>query len=76
MNLHEVSTDKRVTVVYIAHKKPVKSIMFPHHNIHKYTRTSLHGKRHNQTDHVLMDKRIQVQLMSDLLEELHVIDHH
>jgi hypothetical protein len=31
--------------------------MFPHHNIHKYTRTSPDGKVHNQIDHILVDRR-------------------
>jgi len=31
--------------------------MFPPHNIHKYTWTSLDGRIHNQTDHILMEKR-------------------
>jgi hypothetical protein len=31
--------------------------MFPHCNIHKYTWTSHGGKLHNQTDHVLVDRR-------------------
>jgi len=30
--------------------------MFPHCNIHKYTWTS-DGKTHNQTDHVLTERR-------------------
>jgi hypothetical protein len=37
----------------------VKSTMFPHHNIHKYTWTSPDGKIHNQIDHILVDRRRQ-----------------
>jgi hypothetical protein len=31
--------------------------MLPHRNVHKYTRKSLKGKAHNQTDYVLIDRR-------------------
>jgi hypothetical protein len=35
----------------------VKSTMFRHRNIHKYTWTSLDEKTHNQIDHILIDRR-------------------
>jgi len=37
----------------------VKSTMFPHRNIHKYTWTSPDGKSHNQIDHILIERRWQ-----------------
>jgi hypothetical protein len=59
--LHEISNDndKEVRLVTIATSKNfrVKSTMFPHHNIHKYTWTSPDGKTHNQIDHILVDRR-------------------
>jgi len=35
----------------------LKSTMFPHQNIHKYTWTSLDGKKYNQIGHILIDSR-------------------
>jgi hypothetical protein len=35
----------------------VKGTMFPHRNIHKYTRTCPGGKTHNQIAHILIDRR-------------------
>jgi len=35
----------------------VKSAMFLHRNIHKYTWTSTDGKTQNQIDHLLIDRR-------------------
>jgi hypothetical protein len=35
----------------------VKSTMFPHHNIYKYTWTPPNGKTHNRIDHILVDRR-------------------
>jgi hypothetical protein len=58
-NLHEISNDNGVTVLNFATCKNfrVKSTMFPHRNIHKYTWTSPEGKTHNQIDHILVDRR-------------------
>jgi hypothetical protein len=57
--LHEISNDKRVRVVNFATSKNlvVKSTMFPHCKIHKYTWTSSEGNTHNQIDHVLIERR-------------------
>jgi hypothetical protein len=57
-SLHEISNDNGARLVNFATSKNlrVKSTMFPHHNIHKYTWMSPDGKTHNQIDHVLVDR--------------------
>jgi hypothetical protein len=47
---HEISNDNGVRVVNFATSKNlvVKSTMFSHRSIHKYTWTSPDGKAHNQ----------------------------
>jgi hypothetical protein len=57
-SLHKISNDNGVRVVNFATSKNliVKSIMFPHCK-HKFTWTSPDGKTHNQTDHILIDRR-------------------
>jgi hypothetical protein len=58
-SLHEDSNDNGVRVINFATSKIllVKSTMFPHRNIHKYTWTSPDGQTHNQNDHVLTERR-------------------
>ena len=57
-SLHQDSNDNGVRLVNLATSKNlvVKSTMFPHRNIHKYTWTSPDGETHNQIDHVLIDR--------------------
>jgi hypothetical protein len=50
----------------------VKSTMFPHRDIHKYTWTIPEGKVHSQIDRVLIDRRWNSST-SDLSEGLIVI---
>jgi endonuclease/exonuclease/phosphatase family metal-dependent hydrolase len=58
-SLHEINNDNGVRLVNFATSKTlrVKSTMFPHHNIHKYTCTPQDGKPHNHIDHILVDRR-------------------
>jgi hypothetical protein len=58
-SLHQISNDNGVILVNFAKSKNliVKSTMFPHCNIHKFTWTSPDGKTHNQIDHILIDRR-------------------
>jgi hypothetical protein len=58
-SLHEISNDNGIRLVNFATSENlrVKSTMFPHPNIHKYTWTSPDGKTHNQIHHILVDRR-------------------
>jgi hypothetical protein len=54
-----LSNDNGVRTVNFATSKNlvVKSTIFPHRNIHKYTWTTPDGKNHNQIDHILKERR-------------------
>ena len=54
-----------VRIVNVAASKnlTVKSAMFPHRNIRKYTWTSTDGKTHNRIDHTLIDRRWQSSVL-------------
>jgi len=58
-SLHQDSNYNGVRIVNFATSKNlvVKSTMFPHRNIHKYTWTSSDCNTNNQTDHILIDRR-------------------
>jgi len=64
-SLRQDSNDNGFRIVNFATSKNlvVKSTMFPHRNIHKYTWTSLDGKTHNQIDHVLINRRWQSSVL-------------
>ena len=58
-SLHQDSNDNGVRIVNLGTSKNlvVKSTMFPHRNIHKYTWTTPDGQTRNQNDHILIDRR-------------------
>jgi len=63
-SLHHDSNDNGVRIVNFATSKNlvVQVTMFPHQN-KKYTWTSPDGKTHNQTDHMLIDRRWQSSIL-------------
>jgi hypothetical protein len=56
-SLHESSDNNAIRIVNFATSKnlTIKSIMFLHRNIHKFTWTSPDGKTDTQIDRILMD---------------------
>ena len=64
-SIHQDSNDNGIRIVNFAISKNfvVKSTMFPHRNIHKYTWTSPDGKTHNQIDHILIDRRWHLSVL-------------
>jgi endonuclease/exonuclease/phosphatase family metal-dependent hydrolase len=57
-SLHQDSNDNGVRLVNFATSKNlvVKSTVFPHRNIYKYTWASPDRNTHNQIDHILIDR--------------------
>jgi len=55
-SVHQGRNEDNVRIVYFAISTilVVRSTMFPHRNIHKYTRITPEGKTHNQIDHIFM----------------------
>jgi hypothetical protein len=56
-SLHKISNDNGVVNFTTSKNLIVKSMTFPHCNIHKFTWTPPDGKMHNQTDHILINRR-------------------
>jgi hypothetical protein len=55
--LHEISNDNGVkTANFAISKNIIKSAVFPHRNINKYTQKSTNGQTYNQIDHILSDR--------------------
>ena len=66
--LHQDINDNGIRVLNFATSKNLvlKSMMFPHRDIHKYTWTSPDGKTHNQIDHILIDRRWHLSILDVL----------
>jgi hypothetical protein len=58
-SLHQASNDNGVRIINLATSQSlvVKSTMFLHRNIHKYTWNSPDRETHNQFVHILIDRR-------------------
>ncbi|PNF22954.1 hypothetical protein B7P43_G11667 [Cryptotermes secundus] len=58
-DLHEINNDNEVRIATFATSRNliVRSTMFPHRNIHKFSWTSPDGKIQNQIDHTLIDRK-------------------
>jgi hypothetical protein len=82
-SLHEINNDNGGRLVNFTTSKNliVKSTMFPHRNIHKYTWTSPDRKTHNQIDHILVDSRslsnvLDVQSYARIRQQIVTLDHY
>jgi len=66
-SFHQDNNDNGVRIIKFATSKNlfVKSSMFPHRNIHKYTWTFPNGKTHNPMDHILIDRRWHSSILDE-----------
>jgi hypothetical protein len=64
-SLQEISNDNGVIIVNLATSKSltVKSTMFPHRNIYKFTWTSPDVKTYNHIGHILIDKKLHSSIL-------------
>jgi hypothetical protein len=64
-SLHEISNDNGVRLLNLTTSKNlrIKSTMFTHRKMHKYTWTSTDGRTHNQIDHILIDRRSHLNVL-------------
>jgi hypothetical protein len=64
-SLHKINNDNGVRVVNFATSKnlTVKSTMFPHHTIHKFTLTPADEKTPSQIDHILLETRLHSSML-------------
>jgi len=65
-SLHEDSNHNGIRILNIATSKNlvVKSSMFPHRNIHKYTWTSPDGRTHNRIHNTLIDRKFHSSIVN------------
>jgi len=79
-SLHQNSNDNGVRIVNCATSENlvIKSIMFLHQNIHKYTWTSPDGKTDNQIDRILINRRWHLSILDvqSFRRAAHDIDHY
>jgi hypothetical protein len=73
--LHEISNEMELRVVNFATSKnlTVKSKMFPHRNIYKFTWTSTDGKNHNQIDHILIDSKRHSYVLDRSVQQIVIL---
>jgi hypothetical protein len=64
-SFYKIGNDNKVRVVNFAifQNLIMKSTIFPHHNINRFTWTSPNGKTHNKIDHILIDRKRHLRIL-------------